>query len=542
MRMKLNKFLGLMPKESAENSPFGIAEEALDVDLSRQTLRPFNTPLKIAEGKGAALYADDCCIISVQNCKASFAKTGMDCDTIIAATGVENTPVFTNECPARWEQLGFDCALDAPMVAANAPLHTDFTMGMRSYYYTLINRMGWESMPSEPSYWQRHNVDAAARIGGFSITPNAVKIRIYRAQTPLDYGSDGGEQAEGHLDAAYLLVGEIDTQTAMFVDDVLVGGQACVSEAYAPPPRDLRELCSWREGRLAGLSGNHFVMSERNLPHAWHQKYRIGFYDRPIALKCVNRTAYVLTDGKPAVLELRGDCQENEAPIVVNELPFSLPIVSRRSAAIHGTAVVYAGMEGLVLLNGTDVSIITKELFTAEQWKMLEPHTMMGAVSGGYYYGITQRQSIRLRLPDNIYPALDATALTNLSLKPSALFTREDGALTMLLDDKARGYEGVYLWNEGEEKMPYLWRSRVIESNSLLRFSAYRLRTGANVRVRHFVDTKLLQDKSDTGNAATRLPIGRQGRTWQFEISGIGEVSQYQLGAGIAELSQDDGA
>lgn len=112
----------------------------------------------------------------------------------------------------------------------------------------------------------------------------------------------------------------------------------------------------------------------------------------------------------------------------------------------------------------------------------------------------------------------------------------------MLLDDKARGYEGVYLWNEGEEKMPYLWRSRTIESNGLLRFSAYRLRTTANVRVRHFADTKLLQDKSDTGNSAMRLPIGRQGRAWQFEISGIGEVSQYQLGAGIAELSQDDGA
>lgn len=465
------------------------------------------------------------------DCHSSFAPTGVGCDRIIAATGISATPVFTTECPPNWERLGFDCVLDAPKAVQQSAVTEDFTMEMRSYYYTVVNRMGWESMPSVPSYWARYNVGGKVTVGGFTVPPNAVHIRIYRAQTPVDWGTP--ETETSNLQAVYLKVGEIDAGTPTFVDDVIVAGEACVSECYQPPPRDLRELCSWREGRLAGLSGDCLVISERGLPHAWNDRFRVTFYDKPIALKCADRKAYVLTDGRPAVVEILGDCEENAPPVRVTEIPFVLPIVSRRSAAIFATGVVYASYDGLVFINGTDATIITKDYYTPDQWQALLPHTMIGIVHDGHYYGATDTTTIRFRLPDTIFANAENIALTTISYHPKAFCVNAQGYLYLMLDD------GIYQWDSGKAKLPYRWKGRVSESDSVLRLSAFRIRTSNNVTVSHWINTRMVQHLDNVGNDAKRLPVGKHGQDFQVEVRGIGEVSSYIAASSVYDLISD---
>lgn len=524
MRLALTRFSGIAPKQTDYNLQASFAAVAENVNLARGTLQAWHQPLKIADATGQALYMADCCPIT-GDCHARFAKTGLDCDAIIAATGVAARPVFTTSCPPAWEPLGFPCNMAAPAVAAQTT-GEDFSLELRAYTYTVVNRMGWESAPSLPSPWLRCNSVAPVTVSGFDVPPHATAIRIYRAQSPLDFGTEALEND----DAVFLLVGEVPASTATFTDTVKVAGDACATEAYDPPPDDLRELASMGD-RLCGLSGDSFLMSERSAPHAWNRKYRVQCYDTPRALVAAPGIAYILTDGRPQPLAIRGDCEDGIAiePLDVYQ---SLPVVSRRSAAVHGAACVYASRHGLVLLQGNQAVIISRDFYTPEQWQALRPHEMVGAVCDGVYYGATSTACIRFDLPDDTFTAPDDTALTTLSLRPQAWHTGENGRL--YYSDAA----GVWLWDGGTEKMPYRWRGKVQYAAGNTRFAAFRLMSDGAVAVSHYSEHGKIATNT-AGLQPTRLPVGRHGMEWQVEITGEHEVSAYFLATSVRDLAHD---
>lgn len=525
MRLNLTRFGGLLPKQTDLNKETAYADIAEDVDLARGTLRPWYAPGKISDSTGGAIHVDGCCVFT-GDCHVRFAETGTDCGRIVVATGIHDTPVFTDTCPPQWEPLGFPCRMAAPTVSvAPAQRRQDLSLELRSYYYTVVNRLGWESAPSLPSDWLRVNTLDDVTVSGFAAPDNAVAIRLYRAQTPLDFGT---EQNDATDDAVYLLVDERPADTAIISDRVKVAGQACDTEGYDAPPDDLREVRAWRDGRLAGLSGNHFRMSALGAPHAWPLKFTVAFNDRPVALLTDEDIAYVLTDGRPVALVIHGDCGDGH-PIEIREVPQVLPCISRRSAAMHGGVALYASPAGLVAMQGNNAQIISRDYYTAEQWQALRPHTMIGAVSEGVYYGATETAFIRFDVPDDVFANPAGIALTTLSLRPQALASGADGRLYLALAD------GTYLWNSGVKPMPYRWRGKVQSTSGKTRMSAYRLRTTANVEVAHWLGTREIQ-RASAGNAAQRLPVGHAGEEWQVEIRGTGEVSEYMMATSVREL------
>lgn len=527
MQIRQTTFNGIAPKQTHLNLDTPYSEVAQDVNLERSTLKSWKTPAKISSAIGDSLYVEDCCVI-VGDCDTRFAKTGVGCESILVVTGLHGEPGYTtNICNPEWEPLGFPCDMQAPAISVNGGDDLNFSLELRTYVYTVTNRMGWESAPSLPSMTARVNVMDPVTVGGFTVPRNAVTIRIYRAQSPLDFGSNKEEIDD---DAVFLFVGEIPASSASFVDDVRVAGEALVTMYYDPPPDDLREITSWREGRLAGLSGDTFLMTERSLPHAWNRKFAVGFYDKPIALRASERMAYVLTDGRPVVLGIRGDCSDDQAPIEVSEVTDSLPIISRRSAAIHGDSVIYASTYGLVMMRGAEATIVTKDYYTAEQWSQLLPHTMVGEVCDGVYYGATDNATIRFELPSNIYAVQPERALTTLSVRPSAMYTAENSRLYMVLRD------GVYEWNAGDEQLPFHWRGKIHDMPGRVRMSAFRIRATQTMEVAHHTNTSEIQRIMVGGNSE-RLPTGFTGEEWQLEIKGKGEVYEYTIATSLREIA-----
>ena len=525
MRTSLTRFGGLLPRQSDLNKDVSFADIAENVDLARGTLRPWRQPAKISETTGGAIYVDGCCVIA-GGCHARFAEVGTGCGRIVVATGISHAPVFTSTCPPQWEPLGFPCRMAAPTVGV-APVkrREDFSLELRSYYYTVVNRLGWESAPSLPSEWLRVNSLDDVTVSGFAVPDNATAIRLYRAQTPLDFGV---EQNDAAADAVYLLVDERPADTAIISDRVKVAGQACDTEDYDAPPADLREVRAWRDGRLAGLTGDHFRMSALGAPHAWPLKFTVACNDHPVALLTDEDIAYVLTDGRPVALVIHGDCGDGH-PIEIREAAQALPCISRQSAAMHGGVALYASHAGLVAMQGNNAQIITRDYYTADQWQALRPHTMRGAVSDGVYYGATDTAFIRFDLPDDVFADAQTGAMTTLSLRPQALATSADGRLYLALTD------GTYAWNAGDTTLPYRWRGKVQSTSGTVRMSAWRLRTTANVEVTHWLGTREIQ-RVQAGNHACRLPVGYAGEEWQVEIRGTGEVSEYMMATGIREL------
>ena len=142
MRTNLTRFGGLLPRQTDLNKDVAFADIAQDVDLARGTLRPWHKPEKISETTGGAIHVDGCCVIA-GGCPARFAETGTGCGRVVVATGISHAPGFTSTCPPQWEPLGFPCRMAAPTVSV-APVkrREDFSLEQRSYYYTVVNRLG----------------------------------------------------------------------------------------------------------------------------------------------------------------------------------------------------------------------------------------------------------------------------------------------------------------------------------------------------------------------------------------------------------------
>ena len=217
--IKITKFGGIAPRVQPQNLNESMAQVALDVDLSRTTLRPWRTDTKVSDKAGLSFYADGCCYLTANDCRASFAKIEGDCDFIVA-TDVMDYPVVRKKdrnCNGDWRRLGFPDDIPAPTVQSFGAMDGTFNNETRHYFYTLISDfdgLGWqESMPSPVSESVYCNNDFPVVIAGIPTnypTYTISAIRIYCNVTQLDYGADKTE-ASGD----FLLVAEVPIGTSV---------------------------------------------------------------------------------------------------------------------------------------------------------------------------------------------------------------------------------------------------------------------------------------------------------------------------------------
>lgn len=532
MRLKIDSFAGIAPKQKLNASGRAFAEIAENTDLERGTINSFYKPLKVHHETGKALFIDDCCVWHSDDCRDNIFKYGLFCDGLyIRQTNGEL--FYAKNCQDQWKKLGFDCDLSAPMVQTDFIPPTDlkadsnFNMEFRAYFYTLVNELGLESAPSFPSDFIETSIQSRIEL---TLPITADKKRIYRAQSPLDFG----ENQDKLVQPVWVFIGEIDGNQTQFIDDVLIGGESNQTEGFHAPPAGLFEVQTSPDGRIMALAPNQFVMSERALPHAFHPKYRVRFHDTPKALVLGENKAYVLTDGKPVVLAIQGDCQDDQLPVTVHDTDHKMPIISRRSACAFQDGVVFASDLGLVYLNGTEMKLLTEPYFTAEQWQGLLPHTMRSVIHNGYYYGATDNQTFRFRLPNQVYNgAPDNAQLITLTIRPDGWAVDEQNRL--YFTDST----GTHQWNAGTEKLPYRWRSGEIVPAGKTRFSAYRLVHSGNTEIQTYLDGRLIQRLNSANVKPIRLPAGFSGNSWQVELNGTAEISTYFLSTSIKDLIHD---
>lgn len=544
--IKLTQFSGLIPRVQSQNLPQAGAQEALDVDLSRQTLRAWRTDKFINEKKGNFLFADRCCFITDENCKASVSRINTDCCYLIAS-GLSNYPypVIARKqdgCENQWQRLGFPVELPAPYAQLNGLLSNDWNNEARQYIYTLVDSFGNESapsLPSEPIYAHNDLPVIISSIPTEFPTYNVESIRIYCAVTHLDYGNVKESEQQ---DAYFLLVDEIPFGRSVYVHQPHTDyGKECLTEEYEPPTDDIRDLQYCGNGQIGGLVGTELWLSEPLKPHAFPEAYRYGFFNgKPIRFLCGERVGYILTDEYPAVIEL-GAMPNQHGQRSVSIIEETLPLISYQSACFYNGACFYASKNGLVMLSGGSARIISSALWTTDQWQALAPFTMIGIVHDGYYFGFTATTSFRLKIPDGIHSNETPDQLTMLSIRPTAVARGDEGALYFTDEN------GLYEWNAGDNWKTFKWRGRLNTAGGYTAFTAYKIvQDFAENRVIHTAykrhrnelvgDPVTLGDKVVQDSRPHRLKRGYATLQLDVEISGTGEVYEYHLATSVAEL------
>ena len=554
---KLTKFAGIIPKQQAQNLPQPMAQVALDVDLSHDTLRSWRTDKFISERKGEYLFVDGCCVLTSDNCKASIDRIHTDCEYLIGS-GIKDYPVINKKalaCNNEWKRLGLPLNLppiDVYQQAVPMPQGTDydrqpveFNLEVRQYYYTLVDSFEFESAPSFPSEPLYFHNDKPATINGLPTTFDGYDIRfirLYCAVTPYDHGEMIAKGEVVKEDAPFLLVAEVPFGTTTITHEPHIAyGEECLTEEYEPPVDNIRDLQYCGNGQIGGIVGNELWLSEPLLPHAFPESYRYGnFNGNLVRFLCTERTGYILTDARPAIIEMESPCK-TQGCRSVNELEETLPIISYQSACLYNGACFYASYDGLVMLNGNTAKIITAELYTTDQWQALKPWTMKGVVHNGYYFGVTESGTIRFNVDAGIYANIPAQGLTTLSIRPTAFYRSNQDRLYFCDEN------GTFEWNAGTDFKTLEWQCRLNVVPSYTAFTAYKvvqdfvpshiIHTAYKRHRNEMVgDRIILGDKIVNDSRPHRLKGGYTTLAIDVNIKTQGEIYEYHLASSVAEL------
>jgi hypothetical protein len=245
--LSITRWGGMKPLVSDRTLADHMLTVARDVDLSRGTLKPWRTPKNISPKTGVALWIEDCCIKTFDDCNASVAYHRMGDGRVIATNAGAAYPItgtLAEFCSGDVVRLGFPCDLPAPSATAPVPKaweRFDDRRQHRTYAYRLVNRYGELSQISTPSL--PIGVDALAHsivtlptsFAGFNVT----SIEVLRSEQSPD--RSGTESSSN-----FFVVGEVAIGTATFTDEGLPPLEmADTEDDYTPPPDNLREVQYW---------------------------------------------------------------------------------------------------------------------------------------------------------------------------------------------------------------------------------------------------------------------------------------------------------
>jgi hypothetical protein len=391
------------------------------------------------------------------------------------------------------------------------------------YVYTFVNDWGWESAPSGVSLVEHsRKQEETASLTGFAVPPNGNehidRIRIYRTQ--------GG--TSGNTDFFFLR--EVPIGTTSTIDDNRALAEPLATLKWLPAPSDLKGLTALWNGMLAGVSGNSVRFCEAYTPYAWPLDYDVVPPDAtPVGLGVFNQSLLVLTTGRPLLVA-------GSSPESMDQQPIDLPYgcISADSIVSMGSGVAWASNDGLVWYGNGGARLLTAGLMLREDWLSLRPHTMIGQMYAGLYFGSYEPAAGQGRKGFLIDPHTDGLGIFFLD----AGF---DGVCFDSLQDQLYVLNGnaIGRWDGGVALMVATAKSKVFRQPEPTNFAcAQVVGDGFPLTVTFYADGVLKHTQVVTNNAPFRLPSGFMATDWQMQVQGAGSVQLVAMAHSMAELKQ----
>ena len=469
--LKLDGFSGISPRTGPALLQPNQAQVAKNVKLQSGELRPWRKPVfKYQPG-----LPDVHSIYKLENTSTgASAWLEFAADTDVVPSPVADTSDFrvyysdgtapkkTNWALATTSGMGvkpfpntsYNMGLPAPTVAPTLAASTG-TAETRAYVYTYVSTFGSvleESAPSPAASISLATTSTTVTVSAFGTAPttaagyNVTAIRIYRSVTSAS-------------SAQYLYVGQVTVNPATgaasgsFSDTVLAAslGSAIASTYFTPPPATLQGLIAMPNGILAGFTGNQVWFSEPYLPHAWPVSYMmtvgapivgLGVFGQTLVV-CTTQTPYLITGSQPGAMT-----QE--------KVPLPEPCVAKKSITSDQFGVLYASPNGLVSIAPGTQDVISRALFTRDEWQAYVPTSLVGVVYQNMYIGFYQVGSTKSAL---VIMRGDTPPLVTLDVASQAVFVARSTAEVFYVSPTDNG---IYqLDADPVNNTFYEWQSKV---------------------------------------------------------------------------------
>ena len=471
-------------------------------------------------------------------------------------------------------------------VGGSGAIHED-----RVYVYTYISTFGAvleESAPSPPTTIVSVEPNASVTVSAFSTAPttsagyNITAIRIYRS-------------VSSGTTANYLYVGTVTVTpstgaaSGSFSDAVLAAnlGIAIPSLYYTPPPAGLKGLVSMPNGILAGFQNNEVWFCEPYLPHAWPVSYMLTVNAPIVGLGVFGQTLVVCTLKSPFLIT-----GSQPGAMTQERLSIPEPCVSKKSIVSDQFGVLYASPNGLVSLSPGTQDVISRTLFTRDEWQTYIPTTFVSAIYQNMYIafytiGATVKALILTRGDNPPLITLDTGAQAVFVERTTAnvyVVSPTDGYIYQLDADtvnnlffewKSKKFVLPEPTNFGIAKMQADWEyiasttaynahvAEIVAANQAiwdvggslkstlnrallngLLLNGSTLEPIPNIAETRNVQALLIADYVDiystgfTSQEPARLPSNKKGYVWEIKLTGNAPIRSFKMATSVGELKQ----
>lgn len=410
----------------------------------------------------------------------------------------------------------------------NATIPTRPTPETRTYVLTYVSAYGEEGPPSDASVLVTMDPNGNAVLSLPSAPSGSYNVTLKRLYRSSTVGSTAQFQlvpvtwAGNSTPSFDIPVGITQVTDAAGQADL---AEVLPSEGWVAPPAGLKGLRMMANGAAVGFLGRTVYLSEPNMPHAWPHQYTID-YDI-VGIATFGQTVAVLTNAFPFLLQ-----GADPAAMTPTKLEVPQACASKRGIIETGDGVLYPSPDGYVSL-GSSIDVVTKSLFSRDQWQAYVPSSMEGYLYNGrvhlFYNTGTVRGTLVLDLSGQ------GAVLTTSNIDAASAVTAGFYDATRDLLYLAQG--GAIVRMDQGAALTATWRSKVFRLPWRQSMGVGQVRAATYpVTLRVYADGALKTTKTVTSDDHFTLAGGFRALDWEFEIDATSEISEINIATSAAEL------
>jgi hypothetical protein len=408
----------------------------------------------------------------------------------------------------------------------------------RFYIVTFVTDFGEESEPSPVSALIELDQNDSVTVGRPTsssaeayTTRSIQKWRIYRSNT--------GSAATG-----FQFVDELLVTSATYTDTKTGSqlGENCPSITWAEPPYRMdgqsdsypkpvvgtnpyiRGFVGLPNGVMAGFFDNTVAFCEPYVPYAWPVEYQISTEHPIVGLGVFGQTVFVGTLGNPYFIS-----GASSGSMSSQKLDSVQACVAKRSIVAMQGGVFFASPDGLCLADPNGIRVLTKGMYTREDWQALSPSTMFAESHEDVYYLFFNNGTAGCLTFD-----FAASKLARVDLSATAVYANKvDDLLYIANGTNIQKVYGGSTYRTGKWKSA---RAPFPMQATLAWVQIFGDQTSENpVTFKLYGDGALVHTVSVTSISPLRLPAGRW-LEFEIQIESAARVTKVTLAGSTVEL------
>jgi hypothetical protein len=426
-----------------------------------------------------------------------------------------------------YQRLGVKAPTAAPTITIQGAGDGE-TQAIITYVYTMVDKWGHESAPSPAT--------------GVTTIEGNQYVDLSDLNTPAssdnDYEFKNIYRIEAGVSGAqYFYLGQTAFANTTYQDkasgNALASAttDALATEGWVEPSATLSGLILGHNGIMAGYSGKEVFFSEPFIPYAYKTANSITLDTDVQGLGYANEQFVAISKTRP--YSIIGSAPENMA---VRKIDQPQTCASNRGVVGTPYGVLFPSNEGMCLVNGRSLEVITGRYIKPAQWQALTPSNLESVWHNEKYYGFFKTTALGIEIDPQQRHYLDFDLSGTVTSIQDVYMDASDDLIYLLTYKTGDTKHYIHSFDTNATSLAYTWKSKEFVDKNNYTCAKIKGPFGGTVTFKYYLDGSLVLTAAVTSDQLFRLPASGYKETKEFQISGSVGVDSVQLATNPQEL------